>query len=453
MISTDTAVRPATPAPSRPAAAPVPVRANRREAAQRRVLASSMVGNAGYGLLSTITVLYYSGALQLSATRIGLTLTAAGLAAALLGVPAGRLADTRIPARVGAGVSYLLLAVMESLLVLVRSFTLLVVVLTVAAGFEMLARTMRQVTVAGLGGERAAEFRAKVAARANLAMLAGMGASSLVIACDSPAVYRAAIAAACVCTAGQGLLMLAVPADALPGPGGADGSPLPSAGTAPSRWLVLRDLPYLAICGLYAVMTMAECVITVALPLRISQHTQAPTWLVGVFGIANVLAVGLLLTRVGRLVGTPARAGRAMAVGGALNGLFVLLLMLAADRSPATSVALLAAGMLLAVTAQLCVLPAENELTMTLAPARARGQYLGLSETALTTALTLGPAVVTLATVDTGRTGWALLAAAFALAGAAAPAAARAAGRNTARATVEAALGAAPSKCPPRPEG
>ncbi|WP_369185808.1 MFS transporter [Streptomyces sp. Y1] len=388
-----------------------------------------MVGNAGYGLLSTITVLYYSGFLHLSATRIGLTLTLAGLAAALLGVPIGRLADTRIPARIGAGVSYLLLAAAESLLTVVRSFALLVVVLTVSAGFQMLARTMRQVTVAGIGGERAAEFRAKVSARANLAMLAGMGASSLVIAYDSPTVYRAAIAAACLCTAGQGLLILAVPAEAVPGPAARDASPATAAGTAPSRWLVFSDLPYMAICGLYATMAMAECVTTVALPLWISQHTQAPTWLIGAFGITNVLTVGLLLTRAGRLIDTPRKAGRAMAVGGALNGLFLLLVMLASGRSVAGAVVLLAAGVVAGVAAELCVMPAENELTMTLAPARVRGQYLGLSETALTAALTLGPSVVTLATVDAGRAGWIVLAGVFALAGAAAPAAAARAGR------------------------
>ncbi|KJS52062.1 hypothetical protein VM98_33705, partial [Streptomyces rubellomurinus subsp. indigoferus] len=135
-----------------------------------------------------------------------------------------------------------------------------------------------------------------------------------------------------------------------------DASPATAAGTAPSRWLVFSDLPYMAICGLYASMAMAECVPTVALPLWISQHTQAPPWLIGPFGMTNVLTVGMLRTRAERLSDTPRKAGRSMAGGGALNGEFLLLVMLASGRSVDGAVVPRAVGVGAGVAEELCVM-------------------------------------------------------------------------------------------------
>ncbi|QCX80691.1 Major Facilitator Superfamily protein [Streptomyces sp. YIM 121038] len=391
--------------------------------AQRTVITAAMTGNAGYGLLSTITVLYFSTFLHLSASRIGLALTVAGVGAMLIGAPIGRLADTVIPPHIGAAVSYLLLAATEAGLLLARSFATLLPVLLVASAFQLSAATMRQTIVARIGGPRPATFRAKVSARSNLAMVLGMGASSLVIATESRQVYFAAILACCVLTAVQGLLMFTIP---LPGPVPATapdpGGAQQAAGPEGTRWEALRDLPYLTICALYGVLTVFEAVVTVALPLWIGQHTTAPLWLIAVFGIANALSIAFLLTGVGGRVNTPRKAGRALVFGGAFSGVFCVLVVLASGLPTAVAVTVLTAGVIASIAAELLTAAAEMELTMTLAPEHAKGQYLGLSQSTLTAGLAVGPSVATLACVTWGQAGWLLLAALFTAAGAAGPA-------------------------------
>lgn len=391
--------------------------------AQRTVIAAAMTGNAGYGLLSTITVLYFSTFLHLSASRIGLALTLAGVGAMLIGAPIGRLADTVVPPHLGAALSYLLLAATEACLLLADSFATLLPVLLAASAFQLSAGTMRQAIVARIGGPRPATFRAKVSARSNLAMVLGMGASSLVIATGSRRVYFAAILACCVLTAFQGLLMFTLP---LPGPTPAAateaGTAQPEAGPKSTRWEVLRDLPYLAVCALYGVLTLFEAVVTVALPLWIVRHTTAPPWLVAAFGIANALSIAFLLTAVGSRVNTPRKAGRALAVGGALSGTFCVLAVLASGLPTTLAVIVLTTGVIASIAAELLTGSAEMELTMTLAPDHAKGQYLGLSQSTLTAGLALGPSVATLACITWGQVGWLLLAVLFTAAGAAGPA-------------------------------
>ncbi|WP_030680051.1 MFS transporter [Streptomyces sp. NRRL B-1347] len=442
---TDTLASAATSPPVPDPAADRPDPSDAR--AQRIVIGASMTGNAGYGLLSTITVLYFSTHLHLAASRIGLALTVAGACAMLLGIPAGRLADTTVPPRLGAALSYLLLAATEVCVLTVDSYSGLVIVLVVAAGFQMTAATMRQTIVARLGGPRASVFRAKVLARSNLAMMVGMAASSLVIAGGSAAAYRAAILLCCVLTAVQGLLFLALPpglaapgattsAPALDEPGadgpaaadgpGADGpapdGPAAEADRAGSRWEAFSDLSYLSVCLIYATLVLLETVVTVALPLWITQHTAGPGWLIAVFGVANTLAIACLLTRTARRVNTPRRAGRAMAVGGVFAGVFCLLTALASGLPVLPAVVVLVIALLASIAAELLTVSAEMELTMTLAPEHAKGQYLGLSQTALTAAGTAGPSLVTLACLTWGRPGWILLGALLTLAGLATPA-------------------------------
>ncbi|MEW2524522.1 MFS transporter [Streptomyces sp. NPDC047071] len=421
---TDTIASPATSPPAPDPAADRPDPSDAR--AQRIVIGASMTGNAGYGLLSTLTVLYFSTHLHLAASRIGLALTVAGACAMLLGVPAGRLADTTVPPRLGAALSYLLLAATEVCILLVDSYAALVGVLVAAAGFQMTAATMRQTIVARLGGPRASVFRAKVTARSNLAMMVGMAASGLVIAAGSATAYRAAIVVCCVLTAGQGLLFLALPVG-LAAPAAKDSAPAPDgpgveAGRAGSRWEALTDLPYLSICLIYATLVLLETVVTVALPLWITQRTAGPGWLVAVFGVANTLSIACLLTRTARRVNTPRKAGRAMGVGGVFAGVFCLLTALASGRALLPAVIVLVIALLASIVAELLTVSAEMELTMTLAPEHAKGQYLGLSQTALTAATTVGPSVVTLACLSWGRPGWVLLGALLALAGLATPA-------------------------------
>jgi MFS family permease len=392
--------------------------------AQRIVIRAAMTGNLGNGLLSTVTTLYFSTQLHLPAAQIGLALTVAGVCAMVWGLPAGRLADTSVPPRTGAALSYLLMAVCMAFMAVAHSFWTLLPVLVVAGGFQMTAATMRQAIVARLGGGRPAEFRAKVMARSNLAMMVGMGAGSLVIAAGSATAYRAAILVSCGLAAGQGLLLLALPSGiAARGSTGPDpAAPGPSSPGPGSRWEALKDLPYVLICVIYATGVLLGTVATVALPLWMAQRTTAPTWLIGVFGAANTLAVAFLLTRTARRVNTPRRAGRAMAAGGLLAGVFCVLAALASDLPVLPAVVLLSVGLIASIAAELLTISAEMELTMTLAPEHAKGQYLGLSQTALTAGNAAGPSVVTLACLTWGGPGWLALGALLTLAGLATPA-------------------------------
>ena len=274
----------------------------------RRVYLAQGVGSTIEGIGLSTAVLYFSGHVGLSAEAIGVVLTVATTVALLLVMPIGVLADAIGLKRAAVGLGTLV-AVAFVVYALARS----VWVYAVGA-------TLFMVTQAGLGVVRQAivadnvDAGARVRARAVMQTLinAGIGLGTVVgalaalSASDVPFLVAFAIAAALAlgCTA-----ILA----GLPIRSHRDGAPRQRPGL-----IALRDRRFTSICALATIVLLTMPVISVLLPLWITQRVHAPNWLAPVTLALNTLLVICAQTRWTARISSDARAGWSLAIGAPL---------------------------------------------------------------------------------------------------------------------------------------
>ncbi|TGA91874.1 hypothetical protein [Streptomyces sp. MZ04] len=87
---------------------------------------------------------------------------------------------------------------------------------------------------------------------------------------------------------------------------------------AGSRWRAVRDLPYLAVTLLNAMLVIQYTLLEVGLPLWIVERTDAPRWTAALLLIVNCVLVALLQVRMSRSVSDVPGAVRAFGRSGVL---------------------------------------------------------------------------------------------------------------------------------------
>ncbi|MFJ6522999.1 MFS transporter [Streptomyces filamentosus] len=404
------------------------------EPGPRRALALLTLASAtAKGIFLTSGVLYFTEVVDLDALDVGLGLSAAGLVALVLGVLAGRLADRVGPWPVLLA-SLLVSAAATAAFLLVDgigTFVAVVVVAVVAQGVLLVARGPLINTI---GGTSAQELRAYVRAVTNVGITVGAALAGWAVQLDTTGAYRLLVAADSVF-----FLVAAALALRLPRP-----APLPS--RPGPTWTALRDRPYLAVAALDGVLSIQYRVLTVAVPLWIIGHTDAPRWTVSGAVVLNTALVVLLQVRLSRRVDTPRAAGRAMRRAGATLGVASTLIACVSLVPPHQAVLLLAAGIVLHSLGEIWQAAGGFELSNDLAPPHALGQYLGVFGIGMGLAESFAPALLTWLCLGYGVPGWLTVGALFVAAGALAPWAARhAEATRTHRAPAEAAPAPAPA--------
>ncbi|MEV6833920.1 MFS transporter [Streptomyces sp. NPDC051133] len=390
-----------------------------------RLLALAQLANSlGDGAYYVTSALYFTRVLGLAPARVGLGLTLAWAAGSLLGLPLGRLADRRGP----RGTSVLLAvgtsAAVASFL-LVRGFVPFVLTACVYASAQSGLAAARQALVAGLvpAGERTGML-ARLQSTLNGGLAVGAAVGGLALSAGSAAAYRGVLALDALCFLACALLLLRLPAV----------TAVASAGTGAGsrRFAVLRDRPYALVALLNAVLLLRLPLLSLALPLWITERTGAPAWLASGLFVLNTLAVTLFQVRAARTVTGLGSALRVLRRSGLVMLASCAVFALSAGRSAWPAAAFLITGAALQVVAEMQQSAGSWQLSFDLAPADRTGEYQGLFGTGVTVARTLGPGVVTWLLLDWGTPGWLLLGALMPVASyAMGPAARRAAGRRT----------------------
>ncbi|MEU8882099.1 MFS transporter [Streptomyces hydrogenans] len=380
---------------------------------ERVLVAASFVNRVGNGLFNAASALYFTLVVGLPAVQVGAALTIAGVVGLCAGIPGGHLADRR-GARVIMMLALAVQAVSMAALVLVESWAALTIVATVDQIAAAVGGAAWGALVARVGGERPAMFRAKLRTFVNLGVILGTVGAGLALAAGTRGAYVTLILGNATSFALCSVLLLLLPRyPVLPAP------------PRQRRWLVFADRPFLTFTALYGAMGLQYPVVSLLLPIWISEHTETPNWTVAaLFGVNSAFCV-LMQTRIGSRVETPYDGGRAFRVAGLLFLVSCPMMALAAYAPVWAATGLVLGAIFVHSLAEVWESSACFALGFGLAPDHAQGQYQGVLGLGFNAGQALAPAILTTVVLGLGAAGWLLLALFFAALGAAGPSLAR----------------------------
>lgn len=374
----------------------------------RPLAAASVISDAGSALLITTLVLYFTREVGLSGAQVGLGLSLGGATGLFVGVPLGHLADVR-----GArGVAIALVlgqAVATLAYVFVTSFAAFIVAACVVVALSRGASAVEQGLVARVlpDGQRV-RGRVYLGAIANIGFGVGSALATIGIAVDTETGYRAMIIVDAASYVIAALLIARVPRV----------GPVAAREAGERRFVVLRDRPYLAVIALSALFQLQVSVLDVGFPLWVTEHTAAPTWVIGVVFVLNCTLVALLSVRVARGSDATDRAARLGQRGAVTVAAACALLALTGGLAAAPAAVVLIVAMTLQAFAEMQHSAFHWGVAFGLAPEHRQGQYQGAAATGYASALAIGPLLIAVL-VGLGGVGWLLFAALMLTAGSA----------------------------------
>jgi MFS family permease len=201
--------------------------------------------------------------------------------------------------------------------------------------------------------------------------------------------------------------------------------PLPKSKGQQSRWLALRDKPFVAYTVVGGLLSMQFWVIMQPLPLWVIGHTHAPRWIVPYFLVINTILVVFFQSRVGRNVNTVRRGGAALRTSGVIFLVSCSVIGLATGVSMWVALLLLVAAVVVHSIGELYYTAGSISMSFGLAPEHAQGQYQGLAGMGSGVGFAISPILMIGAVLSIGRFGWVGLGVLFALLGLVSPAVAR----------------------------
>ncbi|WP_222853888.1 MFS transporter [Fodinicola acaciae] len=383
--------------------------------AVRALIAGNLVNSFGNGLFMTVSAIYFTRSVGLTAAQLALALAVAGGSRLVASAPTGHLADRYGPREVLV-VAACLNGIITGTLVLVSGPAWLVVAMGLQGIADSAGNSARGALVAGsVPADQRVRTQSILRSVTNLGITLGAAVAGIALHLDTATAYRSAILGDALTFVVAGVVILAVPRLVpVPAPPGT------------RRLEALRDRPYLAVMFLAGVLGIQYGLIEVTLPLWLVQRTEAPRWMVSVLLVVNTLAVVLFQVRASRNVRTVHDSGRALRRAGFIIAVACAVFALASGQPAIVAAVVLVAGALVQVTSELLFAAGTWGLAFGLAPAHAQGQYQGIYGMSLSLGAMVGPALTTSLVLGAGRftggwPGWLGLALIFLAAGLAVP--------------------------------
>ena len=365
----------------------------------RRAYLAQGLGSTVEGIGLSTAVLYFSGHVGLSAHSIGVVLAFATTVALLLVLPIGVLADRIGLKRSAVGLGTLVV--------------LAFVAYALAEGLWLYAvgATLFMVTQAGLGAVRQAivadnvDPATRVRARAVMQTLinAGYGLGTVVGALAALSDGNGAFLAAFILAAALALLCTGLLASLPIRPHAATTAPRQRPGL-----IALRDRRFTGICALATIVLLSMPVLSMLLPLWITQRAHAANWLAPATLGLNTLIVICAQTRWTHGVHSDLRAARSLAIGaaGLLTGCAAIG---AATLVPDQAVITILLGTLLLTIGEITSGAGMWHLAFSRMPTTAPAQYQAVYGMAGSTARVLGPLAALPLVLAAGVAGWVIL--------------------------------------------
>jgi MFS family permease len=365
----------------------------------RMLAVATLVNTVGNGATMTAFALYFTHAVGIPATQVGLAMSVAALAGLLVQVPIGNLADNRGPRELLS--QLMVLAGVSTLgLMLTHNIAVLCLVLAVQGVFDRGGSAVRSGLIARLAeGAKAVAFKAYLRAITNVGISVGALLGGLALAIDRTWAYLAVFGIDAASFMVASLAVRRLPF-VEPAPPRAEGAP---------RLQVLHDVPYVVVSVLTGLFAIHFFVMELAVPLWLATRTDAPKSLVAVVLLLNTVSVALFQVRLSRGASTVPKSARALAFAGAWIVSGFGLIAFSAGRSAWTAGVLICAGALVHVVGEMVGSGGQWGLQMGLAPRERQGQYQGFAGMSFSLSAIVAPPLITVLCIDWGTPGWFVL--------------------------------------------
>jgi hypothetical protein len=364
----------------------------------RKLIVIRLADSIGRGIFLSGSVVYFTLHVGLPAREVGLGLSAAAVSALTSVVVIGALAD-RVGKRRLLSVLFAAIAVGFALYTLVRNaaefFPLIFAAAFAEAGTSPVEDAL-MVTI--VPSDQLVKLKAMNRTVFNIGFSVGIGISA-VAAASQPLLIAIPISAAAVMAITAGLITR------LP-----EGPPseIPS---GIRRFSAVRDVPYLKVIAISAILALHASIVTVVLPLWALHRTAVPHFVVPLLLIVNTAFVILFQMRASNGVDDVKSAGRTARRSGywLAAGCVVAAItaVKAVGASPATAACILIAAILFFSVAEVLQSASGWALAFGLAPQHAQGEYLGAFELHVISQGIVGPAVLSAVVIAYGSWGWA----------------------------------------------
>jgi MFS family permease len=367
-----------------------------RERDARIFAVAAVVDSLGNGLFVPISALFFVKVVGIPTTRVGFGLSVAGLVALLGPLLAGPPVD-RFGARRTVLVLNVLRAVAYGCYPLVGGFWPFLALVAFTGVLDTMARPALQALVATLSDDRdRVTMQAFVRSVRNLGWGAGGVLVTVALAIGTRSAYVAVVLTDAATFVVAALLLARVRDVRVPLPAG----PRTGYGT------VLRDRRFVALTLLHGVMSLHLSILLIGFPLWIDQRTSAPTAVAGAIATINSFLVVFLQVPFSRRAGTVRDGGRALRLSGyALLATCVLLAL--TPGLPAWPAALVLLGIgVVECAGEMWHSAGGWGVSFGLAPAHARGRYLGVFALGHSVHDIAGPLLMALIVSTLGWAGW-----------------------------------------------
>ncbi|WP_086667407.1 MFS transporter [Lentzea kentuckyensis] len=371
------------------------------------MLAIGLIDATGTGLYLAGSAVFFTIAIGLSATQVGIGLSIAGLLGLVAQPVIGWLAD-RWGAKQVLIALHVWRALSFALFVITDDYpTFVVVTAMIGIGQQALSPVYQALVEQVVGEDLRVPLMARSRAVYNMGFSLGGLLAIIAISAGTRVAFDVLVLANAACCLVAALLLARV---ALVGAAR-------SARKPPLRLKSLADVRYVVVALVNGVLSLHISLLSVGVPLWVALHTKAPEALVGALLVVNTVLAVLLQVWASKGAENVAGSVVAMRKGGAALVACAAVFALAGQfQSVPLVIALLVLGVVALTAGELFQSAGGWGLSYALAPEGNRSEYLATFNLGMSAQFVLGPTIVTVGVIERGLTGWLVLAGVFALA-------------------------------------
>lgn len=377
----------------------------------RTLATAALINTLGRGVFLTLSILYLTLLVGLSAAVVAVVLTVASGVGVLASLVAGYLAD-RASARLLL-IGFVALEGCGLILFAWWSSTIAIALLAaLTIGANRASNAVRSAIIArAFDGPSRARSRAILRTVSNAGIALGSAAAGIPVMIGTSAGYRLTFVLAGTATLAGAVRLFALPRTVDASRTARRSSvtkPAPTTGRSP-----FRDGRYLCLTVLAGIFAMQFGVAEVGLPIWIVSDTRAPQAMVSVALILNTVGVILLQIPLSKGSENVRRAGNMTGLAGILMAGACIAYACASGVKLSTAVALLFVAVLLHTLAEILSSAGTWSLSFELADRERPGAYQGVFGMGFALGGMLAPLLVTVTALDGRAPGWFVLAGIF----------------------------------------